>query len=104
MCSVICDTPHPTGKIFTAHLHSRVEEVTLAKIARLVDKKTNEGGSKPGFPKRDRAAIVGLDVNEPVYVEPHEKCPHPGGFTLRTDGRTVAMGKVLKKSSKKYIS
>ncbi|KAJ1650974.1 translation termination factor GTPase eRF3 [Dispira simplex] len=115
---VMCDTKHPVHSVtaFEAHLvileskniicagynavlhaHSCVEEVTLAALLHLVEKKTGRKSKRPPtFLKRNQHAIVRLECSHPIVVEPFDTSPQLGRFTLRDEGKTIAIGKVTK--------
>eukprot|EP01147_Barroeca_monosierra_P001164 gene1164-4382_t len=81
------------------HLHAAQEDVTLNKIVCLIDKKTNRPDKtkgRPRFVKQGDVCIVRLDCSQPVCVETFKELPDMGRFTLRDEGITVAIGKVLK--------
>jgi len=115
---ILCDPANPCkiGKIFDAqiailelkslisagykavmHIHCAAEEVTLAKLICLIDKKTGEKSrSPPRYVKQDQLAIVRLECSGTVCMETFKLFPQLGRFTLRDEGKTVAIGKVLK--------
>ena len=90
--SIIC-----SGYSAVLHIHAAIEEVSVKAIICLVDRKTNEKGQmKPRFVKQDQAAIMRLETAGVVCVEPFKLFPQMGRFTLRDEGRTIAIGKVLR--------
>ncbi|CAH8456914.1 unnamed protein product [Schistosoma turkestanicum] len=91
--SIICP-----GFMAVLHIHSCVEEVRISKIGCQLDRKTNQLLKKtPRFIKKDDAAIVRLTVlGGPICLEKFKDFPQLGRFTLRIDGKTVAIGKVMK--------
>ncbi|CAH0385235.1 unnamed protein product [Bemisia tabaci] len=115
---VLCDpsTPVTTGRIFVAqvvilehksiicagysavmHIHCVAEEVTVQELVTLVDKKTGEKTkTRPRFVKQDQVAIMVLECAGTVCLEPFKQVPQMGRFTLRDEGKTIAIGKVLK--------
>lgn len=84
---------------FTAilHIHSTVKEVRLRTIICRIDKKTNEKTDiRPRFIRQDDAAVVRFEViGGPICLETFDDFPQMGRFTLRDEGKTVAVGKVV---------
>ncbi|GFN81937.1 eukaryotic peptide chain release factor GTP-binding subunit [Plakobranchus ocellatus] len=80
------------------HIHSCVEEITLKAMLCLIDKKTGEKSQlRPRFIKQDQAGIARLEVNGGlICLETFKDFPQMGRFTLRDEGKTIAIGKVLK--------
>ncbi|XP_005098149.1 eukaryotic peptide chain release factor GTP-binding subunit ERF3A isoform X1 [Aplysia californica] len=80
------------------HIHSCVEEVTIKALICLIDKKTGEKSQvRPRFIKPDQAGIARLEVNGGlICLETFKDFPQMGRFTLRDEGKTIAIGKVLK--------
>eukprot|EP00752_Nemacystus_decipiens_P012253 g10861.t1 len=86
--------------IFTAgydamcHCHTCEEECTVVEILSVADRKT-------GVKKRQRFAKEGamvtakFKVDRSMCMESFEEMPHLGRFTLRTEGKTIAIGKIL---------
>ena len=48
------------------------------------------------FVKSGAVAIVQLAVEKPICVELFSDVPQLGRFTLRDEGRTIAIGKIIK--------
>jgi peptide chain release factor subunit 3 len=113
---VICSTEHPcrVGKVFDAevmilelksimtsgytcvlHLHSAVEEVIVSRIICKIDKKTNEK-QKTKFVKQDDKCILRIEASEPFCLDTYKEFPVMGRFTLRDEGKTIGIGKVVK--------
>jgi peptide chain release factor subunit 3 len=84
---------------FTAmlHIHSTVREVRIRAIICRIDKKTNKKTDiRPRFIKQDDAAVVRFEVlGGQICLETFEDFPQMGRFTLRDEGKTVAIGKVV---------
>jgi peptide chain release factor subunit 3 len=101
----LMDMPEST-RIMTAgfqamfHAHTAEEECTISKIFETTNKK--------GVTVKDaRFAGVGmkvvcmLEVARAVPVDTYTDFPFLGRFTLRTDGKTIAIGKITKLPPKK---
>ncbi|XP_052772623.1 eukaryotic peptide chain release factor GTP-binding subunit ERF3A-like [Mya arenaria] len=114
---VICapDAPCRTGRTFDAkivilehksiicagfsavlHIHTSAEEATITNLICILDKKT--GKKTPArFIMQDQIGIARFHVNAGVIcLETFDDFPQMGRFTLRDEGRTVAIGQVLK--------
>ncbi|KAF6198793.1 hypothetical protein GE061_006816 [Apolygus lucorum] len=115
---VLCDpsSPAKTGRVFDAqvvilehksiicagysavmHIHCVAEEVTVKTLICLIDKKTGEKTkTRPRFVKQDQVAIMRIDCAGVICLEQFKLFPQMGRFTLRDEGKTIAIGKVLK--------
>jgi len=115
---VLCSSNNPikTGRTFDAqivmldlksivcagfgcimHLQAMAEEVTIKALICLVDKKTGEKSkTRPRFIKQDQIAIVRFVASHPICMETFKDHPQLGRFTLRDEGTTIAIGKILK--------
>ncbi|XP_013381843.1 eukaryotic peptide chain release factor GTP-binding subunit ERF3A isoform X2 [Lingula anatina] len=91
--SIICP-----GYSAIAHIHACAEEIEFKVLMCLIDKKTGEKNQmKPRFVKQDQICIARLEVSGGVIcLEPFKKFAPMGRFTLRDEGKTIAIGKVLK--------
>ncbi|KAG8744427.1 translation termination factor GTPase eRF3 [Ceratobasidium sp. 414] len=79
------------------HIHTLSEEVTLAALLHYFDKKTGRKSKKPPqFAKKGQKIIALIETTAPVCVEPFKQYPQLGRFTLRDEGKTVAIGKVVR--------
>ncbi|XP_072029985.1 eukaryotic peptide chain release factor GTP-binding subunit ERF3A-like [Amphiura filiformis] len=90
--SIIC-----AGYGAVLHIHYAVEEVQIKTLLALVDKKTGaKSKQRPRFIKQDQVAIARLQTTGVVCMETFKEFPQMGRFTLRDEGKTIAIGKVLK--------
>ena len=82
------------------HVHAAAVEVQLKKLITLVDRKTGERTQEhPRLVKQDQVAIARFELaqaGQAICMETFKRFPQLGRFTLRDEGRTVAVGKVLK--------
>lgn len=81
------------------HIHTVAEEANIKEI--LVSYEKNEKGEiiekqKPQFAKSFSKMICRIQTRIPIPLEKSEFMPQLGHFTLRDEGRTIAVGKVLK--------
>jgi len=89
--------------IFTAgykavlHIHSIVEECEIMRLIHLIDPKTKKPiRKKLLYVKHGAIVVVRILVSQIICVEKFEDFPQLGRFTLRDEGKTVAIGKVVK--------
>ncbi|KAK9059940.1 hypothetical protein SSX86_020644 [Deinandra increscens subsp. villosa] len=87
--------------IFTAgykavlHIHSVVEECEIIELMQQIDRKTGKPMKKKVlFVKNDAIVICRIQVSNMICIEKFSDFPQLGRFTLRTEGKTVAVGKV----------
>lgn len=79
------------------HCHTLAEEVNLAELLHYYDKKTGRKSKKaPQFAKKGQKIVALLESSGPVCVERFNDYPQLGRFTLRDEGKTVAIGKITK--------
>ncbi|CAG8514510.1 9883_t:CDS:10, partial [Acaulospora colombiana] len=90
--NIIC-----AGYSAVLHIHSCVEEVSISELLHLIDKKTGRKSKKPPqFVKKLQQVIAKLETAGPICVEAFEDYPQLGRFTVRDEGKTIAIGKVTK--------
>ncbi|KAM0790999.1 translation termination factor GTPase eRF3 [Microbotryomycetes sp. NB124-2] len=79
------------------HVHTLSEEVSLSALLHYYDKKTGRKSRRPPqFAKRGMKVIALIETTAPVCVEKFSDHPQLGRFTLRDEGKTVAIGKITK--------
>ena len=79
------------------HIHSASEDVTLAKLESVLDKKTGQPApKKPMFARQGDVVVAEFSLDRPVCMEPFDECGQLGRFSLRNEGVTIAIGKVLR--------
>ncbi|CAG8509786.1 20231_t:CDS:10 [Racocetra persica] len=90
--NIIC-----AGYSAVLHIHSCVEEISIAALLHLIDKKTGRKSKRPPqYVKKGQKVIARLETQGPICVEIFEEYPQLGRFTLRDEGKTIAIGKVTK--------
>ncbi|CAH9135105.1 unnamed protein product [Cuscuta epithymum] len=114
LCSVVKPVPAVTefvaqlsilelldNAIFTAgykavlHIHSVVEECEIVELMQQIDPKTRKPmKKKPLYVKNGAFVVCRVQVNNLICIEKFSDFPQLGRFTLRTEGKTVAVGKV----------
>lgn len=115
---VLCDPSRPvkSGTIFTAqialqniknivapgykavlHIHTCSEEATIIGFEAIYDKKTKEKmPMKARFAKQGDVVEARIECQGIVCMESVSDCDSLGRFTLRDEGKTIAVGRVLK--------
>lgn len=84
------------------HIHTHSSECNIARLITAIDKKTGKAQpGKPRFVKQNGVCIVRLSLEQTVALELFADCPQLGRFTLRDEGKTIAIGKVTKLLRKK---
>jgi peptide chain release factor subunit 3 len=106
ICDIaLLDMPDNT-RIFTAgfqcmwHAHTCEEEATIVKLFET----TNSKGvlmKEPTFASVGMRVKCMIEVHRTVPVETYHDAPFLGRFTLRTEGKTIAIGKIVKLPPKK---
>ena len=81
------------------HIHTVSDEATIKDI--IVAYEKNEKGEriekqKPQFTKSFSKIICRIQTRVPIPLEKYETIPQMGRFTLRDEGKTIAVGKILK--------
>ncbi|KAF5177622.1 Elongation factor 1-alpha [Thalictrum thalictroides] len=87
--------------IFTAgykavlHVHSVVEECEIVALLQQIDPKTKKPMKKKVlFVKNGAVVMCRIQVSNIICVEKFSDFPQLGRFTLRSEGKTIAVGKV----------
>jgi len=79
------------------HVHACVEEVSISALLHLIDKKTGRRSKRPPqFIKQGQKVIARLEAAGPICIESFDDHPQLGRFTLRDEGKTIAIGKITK--------
>ncbi|GAA6012721.1 hypothetical protein JCM10207_005337 [Rhodosporidiobolus poonsookiae] len=79
------------------HVHTDTCEVTLSALLHYYDKKTGRKSRKPPqFAKKGMKVVARIDCENPVALERFADVPSLGRFTLRDEGKTIAIGKVVR--------
>ncbi|KAI0736210.1 eukaryotic polypeptide chain release factor 3 [Fomitopsis betulina] len=90
--SIIC-----AGYSAVMHIHTLAEEVSLSALLHYFDKATGRKSRKPPqFAKRGQKIVALIETAQPVCVERFVDYPQLGRFTLRDEGKTIAIGKITK--------
>ncbi|TKR93365.1 hypothetical protein L596_007837 [Steinernema carpocapsae] len=77
--------------------HSMCCSVAIVKMNALIDKSTGKvEKEKPRFITRNSSALLEIQTESPVALEPYTSCKTLGRITLRDKGETIAAGIVEK--------
>ena len=78
------------------HIHSAVEECSVIGLLEELDRKTLQSKKiKPLFIKSGCVVRVVLECKNDICVETFENLPQLGRFTLRDEGKTIGIGKII---------
>jgi len=78
------------------HVHAIAEECSIVQLTAQVDKKTGKRSKKaPMFVKSGAVITCIIETEQVVCIEPFDVCPQLGRFTLRDEGKTIGIGKIL---------
>lgn len=79
------------------HTHSLSVECVITQLVSQLDKKTNQMEPKrPRYLKSQSVGNVKITVEQSIAIETFKDFPQMGRFTLRDEGKTIAIGKTLK--------
>ena len=76
------------------HIHTAVLDCTILNIECVIDKVTHQRHKSP-FGRSQSRVVVSLETGDSVSVAAYSERPWLGGFTLRDEGKTIAIGRVL---------
>lgn len=81
------------------HIHTAVEECQVVEVISVVDLVRRKKVASQ-FARANQTVILRLQVNNSICVENFADVPQLGRFTLRDEGRTIGLGKVIEQVSK----
>ena len=85
------------GYTAVLHCHAIAEECSIVELTAEIDKKTGKRSKKkPMFVKSGGVVTCVIDVEQSICVETFDVCAQLGRFTLRDEGKTIGIGKILK--------
>jgi peptide chain release factor subunit 3 len=90
--SIIC-----AGYSAVMHIHQVEVECTIEKLLGEIDKKTGKISKKnPKFVKPGMKCFARIQTAQPICIEPFAVFPQLGRFMMRDEGKTIAVGTVMK--------
>lgn len=82
------------------HCHTIAEDCTIYEIISSQEKNLSSGSLEskdaPKFVKSFTSCRVRITTRIPIAIEKFDVFPQLGRFTLRDEGKTIAVGKILK--------
>jgi len=80
------------------HIHTGKEELTVSKLVSFIDPKTGkpQPNFKPQFIQKGQTVVAHVVTAQPVCIETYKDFMQLGRFTLRDEGITIGIGKVLR--------
>ncbi|KAJ1641325.1 P-loop containing nucleoside triphosphate hydrolase protein, partial [Pavlovales sp. CCMP2436] len=85
------------GYTAVLHCHAIAEECAIVELTSEIDKKTGKRSKKkPMFVKSGGVVTCIIEVEQNICVETFDVCPQLGRFTLRDEGKTIGIGKILR--------
>lgn len=101
MISVLELLPHKpilsAGYTAVLHVHSLIVEVVIVDMLSQTDKKTGVvSKKKPTFCRSGDVVTCRISADIPMAIETFKDVAQLGRFTLRDEGKTIGMGKVVK--------
>ena len=89
------------------HIHTSADEAVIKDI--MVSYEKNDRGDviekqRPQFTKSFAKIICRIQTRVPIPLEKHDALAHLGKFTIRDEGKTIALGKVLKYKPVKAVA
>ena len=82
------------------HCHTIADDIIIKDILSVTEKNLSTGAIEtkdaPKFVKSFTSCKVRISTKLPIAIEKFEVLPQLGRFTLRDEGRTISVGKILK--------
>lgn len=82
------------------HIHTYADEISIKEIiwAKEIDNATKEEvkKDKPKFTRAFAKCCVRISTKVPIPVEKVTECASLGRFTLRDEGKTIAIGRITR--------
>lgn len=82
------------------HIHTYADEISVKEIiwAKEIDQATKEEvkKDKPKFTRAFAKCCVRISTKVPIPVEKVNECASLGRFTLRDEGKTIAIGRITR--------
>ncbi len=78
------------------HIHTCSEEITISSLEYTIDRKTQQRSTKkPMFVRQNESVVATIECSGTICLEAAADCDSLGRFTIRDEGKTIAVGKVL---------
>ncbi|CAJ1335625.1 unnamed protein product [Effrenium voratum] len=83
-----------SGYVAVMHAHTTSEECEILKLYETMVIQTKKKEKNPQFARPDSVVVCSIKLARPTAVDTFESSKQLGRFTLRVDGRTIAIGKI----------
>ena len=83
-----------SGYVAVMHAHTASEECEILKLYETMVIQTKKKEKNPQFARPDSVVVCSIKLARPTSVDTFTSSPQLGRFTLRVDGRTIAIGKI----------
>lgn len=94
-----------SGYTAVLHIHTNVIDCQVTRLHAEIDRKTGKTKPrKPRFLNSGTIATVRIAMPMAVALEEYALVPQMGRFTIRDEGQTIAIGKVLKVITKSSVA
>lgn len=79
------------------HIHTCSEEVSIASFEYSIDRKTHQKSTKkPMFVRQGDSVVANIECNGIICLDTATECDPLSRFTLRDEGKTIAVGRVIR--------
>jgi peptide chain release factor subunit 3 len=85
------------------HVHAVSVECQIHRLISESDGKGKQKGGRPRYLKSNSHGVIRVVLEETISIEAFDECAQLGRFTLRDEGRTIAVGRVLTVYEQKQI-
>ncbi|CAK9090916.1 unnamed protein product [Durusdinium trenchii] len=83
-----------SGYVAVMHAHTASEECEILKLYETMVIQTKKKEKNPQFARPDSVVVCSIKLARPTAVDTFQSSQQLGRFTLRVDGRTIAIGKI----------
>ena len=77
------------------HIHNLIEECVITKLEEVIEVATKRRQKNPRFVKTDNLVICRVQTANQIAIDTFKNTPQLGRLTLRDEGKTIAIGKVI---------
>jgi peptide chain release factor subunit 3 len=77
------------------HSHNIVEECVITNLEEVIEIATKKKAKNPRFVKADNLVLCTIQVANTICLDTFKNTPQLGRFTLRDEGRTIGIGKIV---------
>jgi sulfate adenylyltransferase subunit 1 (EFTu-like GTPase family) len=88
------------GSACMMHIHTYADEINIKEIKWALEKEKDTGElvkkEAPKFTRSFAKCLVRISTKTPIPVEKVTDCPSLGRFTLRDEGKTIGIGRIMR--------